>query len=109
MTMNIEFTIKKTYVFPQRGELTNVIGKVDWDVRVSEGLAESFGAGETLLDVDAITNFVPAQQVTDAQLIEWVKAAEGGEAFLQTLRQVHGPHLAWKQRQIGLVPWVAGD
>ena len=103
--MNIEFTIKKVYVFPQRGEHTNVIGKLDWEVRLSEGLAESMGMGETLLDVDNIANFVPAEQVTNEQMIEWVKAAEGGEAFLMTLRQIHAPHIALKSRQLGLVPW----
>lgn len=103
--MNIEFTIKKAYVFPQRGEHTNVIGKLDWEVRLSEGLAESFGIGETLLNVDNLSGFTPADQVTNEQMIEWVKAAEGGEAFLNMLRDIHAPHIAYKQREIGLVPW----
>jgi predicted transcriptional regulator len=105
--MNIQFTIKKIYVFPQSGQFTNVIGKLDWEVRVSEGLAESFGVGETLLNTDNITNFVPVEQVTEAQMIEWLKQAEGGEQFLQTLQAIHAPQVAWKARQFGLVPWEA--
>ncbi len=87
--MNLTFKITGVLALPQLAEHENVVARVDWAVAAQEGSLFSKGGGQTLLDTTEITDFVPADQLTEEQLIQWVIAAEGGQKFLDDLTAFH--------------------
>ena len=107
MSIAHQFNVEELQVFPSKNGLTNVIGLVRWSVVFTEtgtGVTSS-GMGETLLGEPPLDAFVPVDQVTEQQAIEWVIAAEGGQAFLNKLQAIHSGQLAYNAKKIGLVPW----
>lgn len=107
--MQTKFTVRQIHVFPKRGNLTNVVGKVDWSVTFTKNSATSTGAGETLLDVDNINNFIEIDDVTEQMAIDWMLQKEGGDAFIQRLQKMHEPMLEFQEKMSGLVPWEFAD
>jgi hypothetical protein len=107
MTINHEFFINRIYTMPQVGDLQNVIAKVEWRVLLTRNGAKSVGGGETMLDLTALNgaNFVPITELTADTVIGWVIEKEGGEAFIQHLKDIHESDLAKKEQELQLTPW----
>jgi len=102
--MNHTFNITGARVIPQVGEHKDVLAKINWTVEFEKNGFKSFGAGETMLDVSAIESFTPLDQVSKEQMVAWLVAKEGGDAFIEMLTGIHGQMIAAKELDAGSVP-----
>ena len=100
--MNVTFSIAKTLVWPEKNAMQNVVGIVYWECTFERNGATSKSGGETLLDVPTDT-FIPFDQLTEQQIVEWVIAKEGGVNFINMLKEINEPYLAYAESQMGLV------
>jgi hypothetical protein len=100
--MNIKFTITKAMTRPHVNGLADVIGKVFWEVTFEQDGLKSKGVGETVLDAPTSESFVEFAQLTEQQIIDWVIAKEGGEAFVNMLTGIHNPILERLAQERGL-------
>jgi hypothetical protein len=87
--MNHTFHITGLFTLPTHGALSNVLAKVQWEIVFAQDGHESIAGGETLLDVDNIEQFTPFEQVTAAQVSDWVLTKEGGQTFIDMLTDIH--------------------
>ncbi len=88
--MKHTFNITGARVIPQVGEHKDVLAKINWTIEFEKSGFKSFGAGETILDVSVIESFMPLDQVSKEQMVEWLVAKEGGDAFIEMLSGIHG-------------------
>ena len=107
--MQTKFTVRQIHVFPKKGDLVNIVGKVDWTVTFTRNGATSSGAGDTLLDTDNVKYFIPIEEVTEQLAIQWVLEKEGGDNFIENLKRMHEQNLQYQEKMIGLVPWEFAD
>lgn len=107
MTIQHEFFIHRLYTMPQVGELQNVIAKVEWRALLTRNGVKSVAAVETLLDLTTLSaeTFMPITDLTAATVIEWAVQAEGGDAFIAHLKEIHEPILSRKERELGFTAW----
>lgn len=89
MTINHTFKAHSLRAVPDYNGQQNVVVLVGWSIRFTKGEFESFAGGETLLDTSNLAEFTPLEQITLAQLEQWVVAAQGGEQFMNGLRAFH--------------------
>lgn len=90
MSINQTFKAHSLRALPSHNGQQNVVVLVGWSILFTKGGFESVACGETALDTSNITDFTPIEQVTLAQLEQWVVAAQGGEQFMNDLRFHHG-------------------
>ena len=102
--MNHTFNITGARAIPQVGEHKNVLAKINWTVEFEKNGFKSFGAGETMLDVSAIESFTPLDQVSKEQMVAWLVAKEGGDAFIEMLSDMHGKMIDAKILEAQSVP-----
>lgn len=102
---NISKQLHRVDVFPERDGLTNVIGRVFWAVVFERDGVASAGGAETLLAVDNIATFIPIEQLTKEQILEWAFEAQGGDAFVQQIQPYHEQQLDWMVKCKGLVEY----
>jgi hypothetical protein len=100
--MNVNFSITKVLVSPGASDSANVVAKVFWAVAIERNGLESRGIGETLLDPPGGSPFVEYGQLTEQQLIDWVRAKEGGKTFIDMLTSIHEPILDRMEKERGL-------
>jgi hypothetical protein len=67
----------------------NVVVLVGWTLRFTKGEFESIAGGESVMDTSNLAEFTPLEQITLAQLEQWVVAAQGGEQFMNEMRAYH--------------------
>lgn len=105
--MSIAYRFKKTQLLtdPSIEDYENVIAKVKWQIILTDGTSESITAGETDLDTSNLTNFIPAGEVSDSVLVEWVINAHGGQAFIDHLIEIHAPFIEKKTAESKLVEY----
>lgn len=87
--MNHTIKITGVYALPEYKGHKDVITKINWEITFERDGFTSLSGGETVLDIENITEFIPASQVTEAQLVSWVLAKEGGNAFITMLEGIH--------------------
>lgn len=105
----VELTLNQIFVWPQQNGLNNVIGKVNWSISFNRNGAQSRGQVDTLLSQPQAAEFVPIEQVTPDQALDWALAAQGGTAYVDYLYRIHhNERLTYLERQVGLVPWDLG-
>lgn len=99
----ITYTFKKLLVQtdPSIEEYNNVIKKIVWTLTFTDGVSESVGGGETILDTSDLSNFIEASEVTDKMIEDWVINKEGGSAFIETLLNIHRPIIERKTQEAG--------
>jgi hypothetical protein len=100
--MNVKFSITRALVKPGDGTRTNVVAKVFWDVTFERNGLESKGMGFTLLDAPEGPSFVEFDQLTEQQLVDWVRAKEGGQTYIDMLTAIHEPILDRLETERGL-------
>jgi hypothetical protein len=107
MTISHEFFLRRIYVKPQVDELTNVVAKIDWCMLLTRNGAKSIAAGETTLNLTTLNagNFTSITTLTADAVINWVIQAEGGEAFIDRIKEIYEPEIARKERELDLVAW----
>lgn len=106
MTIQRSFQIEEVNVYPEHNGQQNVIRRVIVRVTFSKDGAESVGIIESVLNVSDLSNFVPIEQLTDQQIIDWAINAQGGEALLSNLEAVHQEELSYRATFAGTVKYV---
>lgn len=66
-------------VIPQMGENTNVVYRVHWRLTASSDGYYTSDIGVEELTVDEISSFIPFEELTQQQVIEWVQESMGEE------------------------------
>lgn len=87
--MNITKQLTDVFVIPEHNGHQAVIRRVLWEIHFEKDGVKSVAGVETFLSVDNIQNFIPADQVGNDRLLEWVLAAQGGDNFIAHLRPHH--------------------
>lgn len=94
--MNITKHLQSVFTYPQHQGHPNVIRRVRWILRFErDGLTSEAGV-ETFLNVDAIENFIPANEIGTERILQWAYDAQGGDAFVSQLLAVHEEQLNYK-------------
>jgi len=71
---------KTVDVYPVDGEHTDVVYNVHWIVSgISDDFYEGRIIGTEMLNTSDITEFIPIQDLTNEQVVEWTKGAMGPE------------------------------
>jgi hypothetical protein len=105
--IDISYEILGLYVYPQKDELANVVGKVQLRTTFSRNGVSVDGRLDSILDTDNINHesFIAVEDL-DADIVAgWAIAAQGGEEFLINLKNAHDSLLAEKEREVGLVKY----
>jgi len=106
--MNVTKNLVKVFVIPEHAGHQNVIRRVLWNIRFEQDGATSDAGVETFLDVDNIQTFIPADQVGNDRLLEWVYAAQGGDAFLAQIQPFHEEQVAYAKQCNALQTYTTG-
>lgn len=89
-------------VQPQIGEHTNVVAFVQWGLNFSRNGHESVAMVGTYLPLNDLSNFTLINNLTKDQIIDWCIAVEGGEQFINNLKQIHDRQLDVMERRAGV-------
>lgn len=100
--MNITRKIYQLGVQPQIDPHTNVVAFVQWGLSFSRNGHESVAMVATYLPLNDLSNFIPVQQLTKDQIIDWCVAVEGGEQFINNLTHIHERQLDVMERRAGV-------
>jgi len=86
MATTITWNCKTVDVYPTDGSLTDVVYNVHWIVTGTSSEVDSEGnayaatsIGTQVLDTSNITNFIPIENLTNAEVEAWTQAAMGAE------------------------------
>ncbi len=86
MATTITWNCKTVDVYPTDGSLTDVVYNVHWIVTGTSSELDSEGnayaatsIGTQVLDTSNITNFIPIEDLTNAEVVAWTQAAIGTE------------------------------
>jgi len=86
MATAITWNCKTVDVYPTDGSLTDVVYNVHWIVTGTSSEVDSEGnayiatsIGTQVLDTSNITNFIPIEDLTNAEVVAWTQAAIGTE------------------------------
>lgn len=103
--IDVSYEIIELMVFPEKEGFLNVVGKVRLKTIFSRNGVSTYGRMEALLDTEALSSgtFISVENLDVATVAAWAIAANGGEAFLSSLKEIHDPLLAYKENEIGLV------
>jgi len=102
--MNISYKLYEVGVLPTLKNLQNVVARVRWGIEYEEDGITSCAAGESLLDTDNIENFVPINELSREQVLDWAFQVHGGQKFLNQLLTYHTEQINYQKAQIGVVP-----
>lgn len=95
--MNITRTLMAVFVYPEHAGRTNVVRTVHWNIEFEDGGMRSNAFIETNLNVDNLTNFIPANEIGNERVLQWAFDAQGGNAFLDIIRPYHEDQIAQKK------------
>lgn len=94
--IDVSFDLINMKVFPDIDGNQNVVGRVDWIVTFSAQGQEVKGGGSTDLNVYNIPNFISIDQLTKQDIINFVIDANGGNNWVQKLKDIHFEYL-WRK------------
>ena len=103
--IEVSYEILDLFVFPEKNGLTNVVGKVNLKTTFSRNGVSTKGRMETILDTDNLSEetFISVDSLTVETVAAWAIAANGGEAFLDQLKEFNDELLTQRENEIGLV------
>lgn len=99
--MNITRALVAVFVHPEYAGRQNVVRRVHWVLKFEDAGTVSNAFVETFLDVDNITNFIPANQIGNDRVLQWAFDAQGGDAFVDSLREYHAEQINYKKSIAG--------
>ena len=110
-TTTISKQLTSVWIFPQVGAFSNVLGRVDWQLHFEREGAVSVAAVETLINLDDLEagTFVDIESLTTPQALELAYQPQGGDDFVDHLRDFHEGRLDYLIQQQGLIPWTLND
>ena len=81
--INYTWDCKTVDVYPQEGDLENVVYNVHWKLQGEDSETAYIGTsiGTKLLSTSDITNFIPLDELTNDTITNWVKVAMGQESI----------------------------
>ena len=80
--INYDWNCKTVDVYPQDGELTDVVYNVHWIVTGTDDSVPPVQAnvyGTQILNTSDITTFIPFDQLTNEEIVAWTQSAMGPE------------------------------
>lgn len=105
--MNITKLLKQTYVYPELGTSTNVIGAVDWIVSFEEnGVVSNAAVRTSFTDYKSTAPFKPIEELTDDEIIAMCVEIEGGQTFLDHLETLHTPNVKFLYQMSLMEPYI---
>jgi hypothetical protein len=104
--MKLSFKVTKIGVHPNKDGKSNVIAEIMWQYIAERNGQTSISIIETMLPINSLNNFTPIEKVTKEKVLEWVIAAEGGQAFLDSLIPHHELNLTYRERRAGVQTYV---
>lgn len=93
-------------VLPSVDGYQNVVVKVNWEFILTDGTHMSRGAGVTELDTANITDFVSAENLTEAQVAQWVKDALNATGTYNQLVAFHTQEIERKAAVLQSTRWT---
>ena len=93
MSLNKEFKLYNVKVEPTLDDKENVVMFVTWGVEFESSGYSNKALIETLLTYDPNEDFIPVEDLTKEQIIEWAITAQGGDQFISQLEYHHGLQL----------------
>jgi hypothetical protein len=106
--MNITKKLLEVFVIPESNGYTDVISRVMWAIDFEEDGFVSSAAIETFLPVDNLQNFIPANQVGNARLLQWVYDVQGADAFLEQIKAHHVEQVFYEKAKAGTQRYFEG-
>ena len=105
--IDISYEILGLYVYPEKNNLTNVVGKAQLRTTFSRNGVSVDGRLEAILNTDNIApeTFIDVNNLDADIVAEWVIKSHGGEEFLENLKNAHDGLLSDKEKEIGLVKY----
>lgn len=103
--MNTNFYIESINVIPSINGCINAIKRIVWHVIFEKDGIQSQGAGETYLNDPVAESFIPIDQLTDQQVIDWVVEKNGGANYLAEIRAYHEQDIDIKKLKESLITW----
>ena len=100
--MILEYKLVRIGVQPQMQGQANVVAHAQWLLVASRNGFSSTSFVDTLLTLGNLSNFTPIEQLTKQQILDWCVAAEGGQAFIDSLAAHHEVILAAEERRAGV-------
>ena len=81
--INYTWDCRTVDVYPQEGDLENVVYNVHWTLQGEDSETAYIGTciGTQLLSTSDITNFIPLDELTNDTITNWVKDAMGQESI----------------------------
>ena len=79
--INYNWNCKTVDVYPSQDDNTDVVYNVHWRVTGEDDKTSTTASsiGTQVLNTDNITDFVPFEDLTNDQIVEWTKATMGEE------------------------------
>lgn len=79
--INYNWDCKTVDVYPSQNDNTDVVYNVHWRVTGEDDktLTTSNSIGTQVLNTESITEFIPFEDLTNDQIVEWTKATMGEE------------------------------
>jgi len=84
--INYTWNCRTVDAYPQDGDYTDVVYNVHWIVTGTSDVIDPEGnpysatsIGTQTLNTESITDFVPFEQLTNAEVVEWTKTTMGQE------------------------------
>jgi hypothetical protein len=100
--MILEYKLIRIGVQPQIGDKPNVVAHAQWLLTASRSGFSSISFVDTLLLLGDLANFTPIEQLTKQQILDWCVAAEGGQAFIDSLVEHHERIITSEERRAGV-------
>ena len=84
------YTLKITSLeaYPAEAGLTNVVFRVDWALSSTDGTFDTAMSGSTDVPAPDFANFIPFDQLTEAVVLDWVRAHTPQAKFDDCERQM---------------------
>ena len=106
--MNITRALIAVFVYPEYAGRQNVVRRVHWILKFEDAGIVSNAFVETFLDVDNITNFIPANQIGNDRVLQWAFDAQGGDAFVDSVRPYHEEQINYQKSIAGQQSYTDG-
>ena len=105
--IDISYEILALYVYPEKNNLANVVGKVQLRTTFSRNGVSVNGRLEALLDTDNISpeTFIDVDNLDADTVADWAIKSHGGEEFVENLKNANDGLLTQKEREVGLVKY----
>ena len=101
--MTYTWAIKQLNVIPSKGQHTDVVHSIAWEVTGVDGQDSATASGALSVNTDNVENFIAYKSLTEAQVLSWVFAGLGQDGKTKAESQVQAVITA-KKSAITIVP-----